>query len=157
MRDAHGDFSFLPGVGPPADDLAGGRGYDVVDVLAAARSHVADWDRIEPLVPDAETRFTVARELPAEIFEVTLDARKWIFLAAVGEGASVRELAEILGIFEYPAAMHVAAMAQQGLLVADSDTSSRAVTGPDMTVTTSFTPAGVAAPPVQVAVEGAEG
>ncbi len=48
-------------------------------------------------------------------------------------------------------------MAQQGLLVADSDTSSRAVTGPDMTVTTSFTPAGVAAPPVQVAVEGAEG
>ncbi len=149
LRDRQGDFVFLPGVTPSPGDADESTAYDVDAVLTESASHIADWERIEPLVPDARTRFAIAPELPAEKFEATLDGRRWQFLAAVGEGASVEDLAEELGIFEYPAAMHVAEMIREGLLVGEGqepqsegqEPQSEATEPPaELIVTTTFEP-----------------
>ena len=142
LRDRRGDFVFLPGVTPSPGDVDEAISYEVEAVLAESAAHIADWERIEPLVPDARARFVVAPELPAEKFEVTLDGRRWLFLAAVGEGASVEDLAEDLGIFEYPAAMHVAEMVREGLLAGEDQEqrTEAAETPSELIVTTTFEP-----------------
>lgn len=143
LRDRQGTFAFLPGVEPPSSD--GRRVHGVDHVFSLAEGHIEQWRRIESLVPDATTLFRVAPQLPADKFEVTLDARKWLFLAAIGEGSSVDEVADRLGIFEYPAAMQVAELVREGLLVpveADSSPTGE----PRMVVRTSFRPAESATP-----------
>ena len=73
-------------------------------------------------------------ELPADQFEVTIDPRSWVFLAAAGEGSSVHDLADRLGIFEFPTAVQVAEMVRRGLLVPEEES-------PELSVQTSFQPA----------------
>ncbi len=140
MRDRQGDFSFVPGVGSPFSGDGGAETVHAVDhVFAQAERHIEQWRRIETLVPDATTPFQVAPQLPADKFEVTLDARKWLFLAAIGDGSSVDDVADRLGIFEYPAAMQVAELVREGLLVPVEDAVPAAE--PQMLVRTSFRPA----------------
>ncbi len=141
MRDRQGDFSFVPGVGPPSSDDGGAETVHSVDhVFAQAERHIEQWRRIESLVPDATTPFRVASQLPADKFEVTVDARKWLFLAAIGDGSSVDDVADRLGIFEYPAAMQIAELVREGLLVPVEDSAPAAE--PKMLVRTSFRPTG---------------
>ena len=149
LRDRQGDFVFLPGVTPSAGDVEDASSYDVETLLTESASHIADWERIEPLVPDARSRFVIAPELPTEKFEVTLDGRRWLFLAAVGQGSSVEDLAETLGIFEYPAAMQVAEMIREGLLAGEGDEPAAETAEPvaELIVTTTFEPSADEEPP----------
>ena len=148
LRDRQGSFVFLPGVTPPAPDVVGGSAYGVEPVLAEAENHIEEWTRIESLVPSAAARYRIAPELPADKFEIALDGRKWMFLSAMGEGASVEDLAEQLGIFEFPAAMQVAEMMREGLLVGENDDAPGEESDQELelTVTTSFAPAPAAQP-----------
>ena len=136
LRDRQGTFSFVPGVTSSAagEDATS---FDVGAILEQAERHLEQWRRIEALVPGPTARYLVAPELPVEKFEVTLDARRWMFLSAIGGGSSVNDVAERLGVFEFPAAMQVAEMVREGLLVSEADLAP----APSVTVTTSFTPA----------------
>lgn len=151
LRDQQGDFTFLPGVTPSSSEVTDDRSYEVESVIGVALSHIEEWGRIEALVPDATARFQVAPELPADKFEITIDGRTWLFLSAIGQGASIEDLAEDLGIFEFPTAMQVAEMVKQGLLVSEEDNGAVDPADPadperDVTVTTSFEPVAKAAP-----------
>jgi hypothetical protein len=142
LREAGGDFVFVPGVKPAATDAAAEQPFEVERILGKTKEHIEQWRRIEPLVPDTHLRFHMAEELPTETFEITLDAGKWLFLSAIGEGSSVNEVAERLGIFEFPAAMQVAELVRAGLLVPERRREAVAAEGePRITVRTTFQPA----------------
>ena len=132
-RDHRGRFSFVPGV-TPSGGGAEKSPFDVDAIIAQADAHIEQWRRIETLVPDPHAVYRVAPELPAGQFEVTIDPRSWVFLAAAGEGSSVHELADRLGIFEFPTAVQVAEMVRRGLLVPVEES-------PELLVETSFQPA----------------
>ena len=140
LRDRQGAFTFVAGVTPSGLEDGASHPFDVSEIIAQARAHLDEWRRIESLVPDPFASFQVSPELPTEKFEVTLDARKWMFLSAMGERASIDEVAERLGIFEFPAAMAVAELVREGLVVPVA--SGRAATM--ISVTTSFEPADAA-------------
>lgn len=131
-RDHSGRFSFVPGVTPSGggDETTP---FEVDAIIAQADAHIEQWRRIEALVPDPHAVYRVAPELPADQFEVTLDPRSWLFLAATGEGSSVHDLADRLGIFEFPTAVQVAELVRRGLLVPEDEI-------PQLSVQTSFQP-----------------
>jgi hypothetical protein len=117
LRNPSGEFVFDEGVTttalPPGRPLT----FNASELLVQARERFDEWDEIRDLVPSATTRFRMAPVLPADLFDVTLDARSWTFLGAVGGGAAVEEVAERLSIFEYPAARKMAEFIRRGLLV----------------------------------------
>jgi hypothetical protein len=117
LRNPSGEFVFDEGVTttalPPGRPLT----FSASELLVQARERFDEWDEIRDLVPSAITRFRMAPVLPADLFDVTLDARSWTFLAAVGGGAAVEEVAERLSIFEYPAARKMAEFIRRGLLI----------------------------------------
>jgi hypothetical protein len=117
LRNPSGEFVFDEGVTttalPPGRPLT----FSASDLVVQARERFDEWDEIRDLVPSATTRFRMAPVLPADLFDVTLDARSWTFLGAVGGGAAVEEVAERLSIFEYPAARKMAEFIRRGLLV----------------------------------------
>ena len=117
LRAEGGDFSFEADVETSAYGAAEEAHLDHGEVVEAARERLTEWSDIESLVPDAATRFVLSPVLPPDQFEVTLDARSWTFLSAIGDGASVSEVAERLRIFEFPAARKFADFVRRGLLM----------------------------------------
>jgi hypothetical protein len=117
LRNPSGEFVFDEGVTttalPPGRPLT----FSASELLVQARERFDEWDEIRDLVPSAITRFRMAPVLPADLFDVNVDARSWTFLAAVGGGAAVEEVAERLSIFEYPAARKMAEFIRRGLLI----------------------------------------
>jgi hypothetical protein len=117
MRMSGGKFVFDEGARTRAFGTGAVLRLDVDKVIDQATSRITEWLDIETVVPSPTTRFTLNRDLADDEFEVTLDARSWTFLAAVGDAASVQDLAERLRIFEFPAARKVAEFVRRGLLV----------------------------------------
>ena len=119
IRPGRGQFWFVDGVTTRAYEPGEQYPFDVEDLFAEAEERREEWRSIEALVPDGATRFRLRPELTEGVFEVTIDARSWEFLVAIGDGASVQELAERMLMFEFPAARKVADFVRQGLIVAD--------------------------------------
>ena len=117
MRMSGGKFVFDEGARTRAFGTGAVLRLDVDKIIDQATSRITEWLDIETVVPSPTTRFTLNRDLADDEFEVTLDARSWTFLAAVGDAASVQDLAERLRIFEFPAARKVAEFVRRGLLV----------------------------------------
>lgn len=116
-----GRFSFEAGVHTRAYGEGSAPTFAIADILEQVSTRITDWDSIESQVPTANTLFRLNDTLADEEFEVTLDARSWRFLAAVGDSASVQDLAERLRIFEFPAAKKVAEFVRRGLLIVSEE------------------------------------
>lgn len=117
LRMPGGQFAFEEGATTSAYQTEAEHRFEVDAIIEMARERLAEWDEISSLVPNPTVKFRLAAQLPPDQFEVTLDAKTWSFLAAVGEAAAVEDIAERLRIFEFPAAKKVAEFARQGLLV----------------------------------------
>jgi hypothetical protein len=74
-------------------------------------------EEIQRIVPDGTAEFAIRPRLPSTVDEVTVDGSSWQVLAAVGDGASVQQVAERLKLFEFAAAGLVAELVADGLLV----------------------------------------
>lgn len=118
IRQEKGQFWFVEGVKTRAYGSEAEQHFELAELLEQAKERREEWRAIEAYVPDSTTRFQLRPELDDQ-FEVTLDARSWEFLASVGDGSSVQEIAERLQMFEFPAAKKVADFVRRGLLVPD--------------------------------------
>ena len=116
-RPEHGRFWFVEGVKTRAYGTEAHHRFSVDDVLEASEERREEWRSIEPLVPDGSTEFRMRPRLRDDTAEATIAARDWEVLAAVGSAATVQDVAEALGLFEYPAARLVADLVERGLLV----------------------------------------
>jgi Domain of unknown function (DUF4388) len=117
QRDGKGRFWFIEGVETKAYGDEEVQRIEVDEALASAVERRAEWDAIKEQVPDGTAEFAIRPRLPSTLDEVTVDAAAWQVLAAVGDGASVQQVAERLKLFEFAAAGLVADLVSEGLLV----------------------------------------
>lgn len=117
QRAGNGRFWFIEGVETKAYGDEEIQRIDVEEALAGAVERRAEWDAIKELVPDGTAEFAIRPRLPSTVDEVTVDGSSWQVLAAVGDGASVQQVAERLKLFEFAAAGLVAELVADGLLV----------------------------------------
>lgn len=152
MRMQGGKFVFDEGTETRAYGSGSPLALDVDKLVSQAVERIAEWEDIESVVPTSTTRFSLNQDLADDEFEVTLDGRSWTFLAAVGESASVQDLAERLRIFEFPAAKKVAEFVRRGLLAPTETPADHAAV--NVTVAASDTKPG-GSPPLGDAVDHA--
>lgn len=117
QRAGNGRFWFIEGVETKAYGDEEIQRIDVEEALAGAVERRAEWDTIKELVPDGTAEFAIRPRLPSTVDEVTVDGSSWQVLAAVGDGASVQQVAERLKLFEFAAARLIAELVADGLLV----------------------------------------
>ncbi|MDQ1437951.1 MAG: resuscitation-promoting factor RpfA [Acidimicrobiaceae bacterium] len=120
LRLPDGKFSFESG-SAPADLMAP---QDVSDVLAAARSRLAEWRDIERVVPSLSSIVSLDPEAGGEpVLHISAD--DWRIVAAIGAGGPVKLVADRLGLAEFDACKAVKAVVDAQLAVvqpvADSD------------------------------------
>jgi hypothetical protein len=117
LRRSGGEFEFDEGVTttalPPGRTLS----FNASEMIHRAEERLEEWREIEEAIPDSSVKYRLTPDLPSDMFEVTVDARMWTFLAAVGDGASAGDIAERLRIFEFPAAQKMAEYVRRGMLV----------------------------------------
>lgn len=86
----------------------------VVECLHEARRMVAEWARIEAIVPSPAHRVDLASELPSP--EYTIDRGVWRVLVAISRSSSVADLAAELDVSEHDATVLVASMVEEGIV-----------------------------------------
>ena len=116
-RPDHGRFWFVEGVKTRAYGAEVHHRFSIEDVLDASDERREEWRSIEALVPDGATEFRLRPRLQEGERDIEVSARDWEAVAAVGSGATVQQVAERMGVFEYPAARLVADLVERGLLV----------------------------------------
>jgi hypothetical protein len=117
QRPDHGRFWFVEGVKTRAYGTEAHHRFSVDDVLEASDARREEWRSIEPLVPDGATEFRLRPRLKDGERDIEVAARDWEVLAAIGSGATVQDVAERMGVFEYSAARLTADLVERGLLV----------------------------------------
>jgi len=110
LRLHEGRFSFDDGVGPPTL----GAPLDVQDVLAEARTKLAEWREIEAVVPTMSSLVALDAEGGGG-GDITIGADEWRTVAAVGAGGTVAEVARRLSAGEFAACKAVKALVDSGL------------------------------------------
>jgi hypothetical protein len=124
-----GRFWFVEGVTTRAYGEQEIQRFEAGEVLAAADGRRKEWDEISRVLPDPAVRFVMRSHLASGVRRAVVPAESWPVLAAVGNGATVQEVAERLELFELSAARLIADLYVEGLIVAEHDTAdvSRAV------------------------------
>ena len=112
LRLPDGKFSFESG-SAPADLMAP---QDVSDVLAAARTRLAEWRDIERVVPNLSSVVTLDPDAGGEPV-LHINAEDWRVVAAIGAGGPVKNVADRLGLAEFDACKAVKAVVDAGLAV----------------------------------------
>lgn len=116
-----GRFWFVEGVTTRAYGEDEIERFDVGEVLAAADDRRKEWAEIARVLPDPSVRFVMRSHLAAGVTRAVIPAGSWPVLAAVGDGATVQEVAERLKLFELSAARLIADLHVEGLVVAEHD------------------------------------
>jgi hypothetical protein len=126
LHRSGGEFSFDEGVTTTA--LPSGRtlSYNAAEMIDRARERLAEWRDIEGAIPDPSVRYRLAPQLPSDQLEITVEAKLWTVLAVVADGATATDLADRLGVFEFPAAKKLAELVREGLLIPVAGTPERA-------------------------------
>jgi hypothetical protein len=112
LRLTDGKFSFEAG-GAPAELVAP---LDVHEVLAQARSRLAEWKDIERVVPSMASIVRLDPDAGGELV-LHIGADDWRVVAAVGAGGPVRQVGERLGLSEFEACKAVKAVVDSKLAV----------------------------------------
>jgi hypothetical protein len=114
LRLPDGKFSFESGAAP-AELMAP---QDVSDVLAGARSRLAEWRDIERVVPSLSSLVVLDPEAGGEPV-LHINAEDWRVVAAIGAGGPVKKVADALGLAEFDACKAVKAVVDARLAVVD--------------------------------------
>jgi hypothetical protein len=114
LRHPAGTFLFEPGGRVPDSTEA-----EPVDaLLERAHGLLAEWEELQAVVPSLDHRVTLVEALTAGA-EVTVSARQWPALVAVGTGCTVHDLAASLGLTELWALRTVNDLVSAGLTAVD--------------------------------------
>lgn len=114
LRFDDGSFTFEPG--PEVDDP--GTPGDIDDVLTEAEAKLAEWREIERVVPT--TRATVSLRPELSRADVVLDKARWRLVAAIGGGATVATVGDVLGLGELPISRAVKDLVELGVVELDA-------------------------------------
>ena len=114
-----GRFWFVEGVTTRAYGAEEIQRFEVAEVLAAADGRRKEWAEISRVLPDSSVRFMMRPHLAPGVTRAVIPAASWPVLAAVGDGATVQEVAERLKLFELSAARLIADLYVEGLVVAE--------------------------------------
>lgn len=114
-----GRFWFVEGVATRAYGKEEIQRFEVGEVLAAAEGRRKEWAEIARVLPDASVRFMMRRHLAPGVTRAVIPAASWPVLSALGNGATVQEVAERLKLFELSAASLIAELFVEGLVVAE--------------------------------------
>jgi hypothetical protein len=112
LRLPEGKFSFEAGSTPA--DL--GAPQDVAEVLAGARTRLAEWREIERVVPSLASTVALDPDAGGEPV-LHISAEDWKVVAAIGAGGPVKQVADRLGLAEFDACKAVKAVVDAGLAV----------------------------------------
>ena len=111
-RETSGSFVFQNGVSP-AEPIK--EPFEVDELLAAAEAELKEWQRIEAIVGTTSTPLRMVTGVQDDQ-KISLDGASWNALAALGEGNSVRAIAERLNVFEIVAARVMARLVEDKLV-----------------------------------------
>ena len=114
-----GRFWFVEGVTTRAYGEDEIQRFEVEEVLGAAEGRRKEWSEIFRVLPDPSVRFVMRPHLEPGVTRAVIPAASWPVLAAVGDGATVQEVAERLKLFELSAARLIADLYAEGLVVAE--------------------------------------
>jgi hypothetical protein len=110
LRYETGSFAFEIDMGAPETALP----KNVDDLLDRADMLLAEWEELEAVVPSLDHQVGLVEQLsPGEA--ITVSARQWPALVAVGQGCTVSELAATLGLTELSALRTVHDLVTSGL------------------------------------------
>ncbi|MGB5169352.1 MAG: DUF4388 domain-containing protein [Acidimicrobiia bacterium] len=112
-----GRFWFVEGVTTRAYGEDEIQRFEVGEVLAAADGRRKEWAEISRVLPDPSVRFVMRPHLEPGVTRAVIPAASWPVLAAVGNGATVQEVAERLKLFELSAARLIADLYVGGFVV----------------------------------------
>lgn len=127
LRFTDGDFVFDADESP--DDASAP--VEVEPTLTEAEAMLDEWKGIEAVVPSLDAWVALAAALPGP--EVSVDADRWSLIVAVGSGATVGTLGDILSLGEMPISKRVkelieAGLAEVGITPAGATTAPRSAT-----------------------------
>lgn len=109
-----GSFSFTGSPDPAGLEVIDV--FNVEDLLRDVEVRTEEWRKIREVVPANDTVYQLVSAAPGHSGEVTLSAPMWALVATLGAGASVTDLADSLGVYEFHAALKVADLVEDGLL-----------------------------------------
>lgn len=110
-KPGSGNFEFLVDTSPRFET---GQSFDVEAAVADADRRAADWADIEQTISDMNLPVRMVRSLREP--EVSISAPTWRVLASLEGGASVSEIARMLGTTEFRTAREVAGLMRSSLI-----------------------------------------
>ena len=110
LRHAEGTFEFLPD--ETTEDSRPAMAVD--EVVGAAEHKLSNWREVEAVVPTLEHSVALAPEIDEEI---VIGREGWRTLLAIGEGRSIGEVGERLGMGEIAVSNAVKALVDERLAV----------------------------------------
>jgi hypothetical protein len=108
------------------------KAFDLEELLGDAKQRLNDWAEVTKVVSDLDRHLRFRRDL-GERDQVTIAKDAWRVLSEVGQGSSVRALADELGTTEFWAARVAARLIDEDLLTIDP-----APTVPEVTTTWAY-------------------
>lgn len=113
IADRGGDFQVHEGHTTP---YASPKSFDLEALLQDAEERKREWAKVSELVPDLHGNITFRRDL-GDREEVTVKLDDWKVLSEIGNGASVKDIADHLGTTEFWTARVAARLVNSGLVV----------------------------------------
>ena len=113
IADRGGDFQVHEGHTTP---YASPKSFDLEALLQDAEERKREWSKVSELVPDLHERITFRRDL-GDREEITVKLDDWKVLSEIGNGASVKDIADHLGTTEFWTARVAARLVNSGLVV----------------------------------------
>lgn len=113
IADRGGDFQVHEGHTTP---YASPKSFDLEALLQDAEERKREWAKVSELVPDLHGNITFRRDL-GDREEVTVKMDDWKVLSEIGNGASVKDIADHLGTTEFWTARVAARLVNSGLVV----------------------------------------
>jgi hypothetical protein len=90
-------------------------GFDPEELLAAARQRLTDWEDVRAIVSEMDRDLFLNSDL-GDRDKVTIDRDSWKVISVIGNGVSIRGLADRLGTTEFWAAQVSAGLVEEGLV-----------------------------------------
>jgi uncharacterized protein DUF4388 len=115
LRYEMGDFSFDAAFDGSDQATNGSEPHDIEQLLSSASRLLDEWNNLLGVVPSLDHRVGLVEAIPDDE-EVTIDARRWEIITALGPGCTAGELATSLELTELDVLRTVHDLVQLGIV-----------------------------------------
>ena len=115
LRYQMGDFSFDAAFDGADQHVNGSEPHDIEQLLSSASRLLDEWNDLLGVVPSLDHRVGLVEAIPDDE-EVTIDARRWEVITALGPGCTAGELATSLELTELDVLRTVHDLVEMGIV-----------------------------------------